>query len=168
MIFHPGETPDDSGRTMYQIQTIQPLPAIMPMPLVLPLRQRQSLVSPVGPFDDDSDSIISSSIVTVTNNNTFPFNLPVILVTSSPYLATSTDVVIGVNNTGLVPFSIVLPANPATGKFYIIKDVSGTAQAEPITVTAVGHLIDGSANATINANYGSITLVFNGLDWSII
>lgn len=140
----------------------------MPLPSlpIFPMQQRQStgpVFSPV--LEDDCDSFISSSIV---NNTIVSPLLPVVIVTTSPYQALSTDFFIGVNNTGLVPFSVVLPANPQTGKVYIIKDVSGTASTDPITVTAIGHTIDGAASATINTDYGSITLVFDGVEWSII
>lgn len=159
---------------MDQIQTIQPLASFLPIPTTLPIypiqrqSQQQQGFFPVTPaFDDGLDSVVSSSIVNVTNN-TFSGVFPVIVVTTSPYLATSSDTFIGVNNTGLVPFSVVLPANPVTGKFYFIKDVSGTAALHNITVTAIGHTIDGSVSALINTNYGSITLVFNGSEWSIV
>lgn len=156
---------------MDQIQSIQPLVTFLPIPPVFPVfptqRQQQGFVPVTPVFDDDCDSVVNSSIINVTNN-TFPGTLPVIIVTTSPFLASASDVFIGVNNTGLVPFSVVLPANPVTGKFYFIKDVSGTAATDNITVTAVGHTIDGSASAIINTNYGSITLVFNGIEWSIV
>lgn len=159
---------------MDQIQSIQPLVTFLPIPPVFPVfptqrqQQQQQQFNPVMPlFDDDCDSVVSSSIVNVTNN-TFSGVFPVIVVTTSPYLATSSDTFIGVNNVGLVPFSVVLPANPVTGKFYFIKDVSGTASTANITVTAIGQTIDGSASAIINADYGSITLVFNGIEWSIV
>lgn len=157
---------------MDQIQTIQPLVSFLPLPPfpVFPMQrqqQRQDFL-PVTPyFDDGVDSVVNSSVVNVTNNTTIG-TLPVIVVTTSPYIATSTDTFIGVNNTGLVPFSVVLPANPQTGKFYIIKDVSGTAATDTITVTAVGNTIDGSASAIINTSFGSITLIFDGVEWSVI
>lgn len=166
-----GTTPDVFlENTVDQYQTIQPLP-LLPLFPAAPFQSQQQRpgFAPVGtaPCFDDNDSF-SSSIISVNNTTINPGILPVIVVTTSPYLATPTDVVIGVNNTGLVPFSVVLPANPVTGKFYVVKDVSGTAAAFNITVTAVGHTIDGAASAIINTNFGSITLLFNGVNWSII
>jgi hypothetical protein len=62
----------------------------------------------------------------------------------------------------------VLPASP-TGTVFIVKDISGAAFTNNITVTATGGaLIDGAASALINTNYGSITLVFNGTQWNIV
>lgn len=156
---------------MDQIQSIQPLVTFLPIPPVFPVfqtqRQQQGFIPATPIFDDDCESVVNSSIINVTNN-TFPGSLPVIIVTTSPFLASSSDVFVGVNNINAAPFSVVLPANPVTGKFYIIKDISGTAATFPITVTAVGHTIDGAASATIDTNFGSITLVFNGVNWSIV
>lgn len=158
---------------MYQIQTIQPLVSFFPLPPSLPIfpmqrqQQRQEFIPATPCFNDDIDSIVNSSIINVTNN-TIISTLPVVITATSPFLATPSDAFIGVNNTGLVPFSVALPANPVTGKFYIIKDVTGTAAIDNITVTAVGHTIDGAASAVINTSFGSITLLFDGVEWSII
>lgn len=155
---------------MDQLQSIQPLLPIMPVTpslISFPIQQRQSFSPMVTPILDDFDSVISSSIVSVNSNNS-SLLVPVVIVTNSPYLGLSTDFFIGVNNVSAVPFSVVLPANPQTGKIYIVKDVLGTAQAENITITAVGHTIDGSSSAIINTNFGSITLVFDGAEWSLV
>ena len=155
---------------MDQIQSIRPLLPIMPLPSlpIFPVQQRQSLGPVFSPIlEDDCEPVINSSIISVNNTVVSPL-LPVVIVTSSPYLALAIDLFIGVNNTGLVPFSVVLPSNPQIGKVYIVKDVSGTAALDPITITAVGHTIDGSASATINTNFGSVTFVFNGANWNII
>lgn len=157
---------------MDQIQTIQPLmiiPSVIPRFTQAQGQQSQGFAPAASPvFGDGVDNVVSSSVVSVNSSTIFSGVIPATVVTTSPFFATTANVFIGVNNTGLVPFSVVLPANPVTGQTYIIKDVSGTAQAFPITVTAIGHTIDGSASATINTNYGSITLVFNGTDWSIV
>lgn len=95
-----------------------------------------------------------------------PGLVPVTIVTTTPYDAVLADYLIDVNVAE--PSSIVLPVSP-TGTVFIIKDISGAASTNPITVTASGGaLIDGSASALINTDYGSITLVFNGTEWSIV
>ena len=58
-------------------------------------------------------------------------------------------------------------ASPATGAKYIIKDNVGSAAANNITVTPSGKNIDGSASYVINVNYGSITIIYNGTEWSV-
>lgn len=92
--------------------------------------------------------------------------VPVTLVTTSPFTPTLTDYLLDVNFDGAS--SIVLPVSPI-GTVFIIKDISGTAGTNVITVSAIGGtLIDGSATALINTNYGSLTLIFNGTQWDIV
>ena len=93
--------------------------------------------------------------------------VPVTLVTTTPFTPTQADYLLDVNVAGLA--SILLPFSPV-GKVFIVKDISGAAATNPITVSAAGgvFLIDGSAGALINTNYGSITLIFNGSQWGII
>lgn len=94
-----------------------------------------------------------------------PGLVPVTVVTTSPFIATLTDYLIDVNVAA--PSSVILPFSP-TGTVFVVKDASGAASVNPITVTATGALIDGAASATINTDYGSITLIFNGTEWNIV
>jgi hypothetical protein len=90
----------------------------------------------------------------------------VTIVTTTPFTPALTDYVIDVNVAG--PSSVVLPVSP-TGTVFIVKDISGLALTNPITVTDVGGAtFDGAASASIDTNYGSITLVFNGTEWNIV
>lgn len=59
-------------------------------------------------------------------------------------------------------------ASPTTGQRHIIKDSVGSAATNNITVTPSGKNIDGAASSTINIAYGSITIVYNGTEWSIV
>jgi len=59
-------------------------------------------------------------------------------------------------------------ASPVTGTRYVIKDNVGSAAANNITITPSGKNIDGAASYTLNINYGSLTIVYNGSEWSII
>lgn len=90
--------------------------------------------------------------------------VPVTIVTATPYNVLLTDYVVEVNVAG--PSSIVLPVAPV-GTVFIVKDISGSASINTITVTATT-TIDGAAAATIDTNYGSITLIFNGAEWNIV
>jgi hypothetical protein len=87
------------------------------------------------------------------------------LVTTTPYIVAPTDEVVLVNVAG--PASVVLPTIPA-GKntaFYV-KDASGLALANPITITAVGGaLINGIGFALINGNYSHVQFVWDGTSW---
>lgn len=59
-------------------------------------------------------------------------------------------------------------ASPTTGQRHIIKDNVGTAATNNITVTPSGKNIDGAASFIISTNWGSITIVYNGSEWSVI
>lgn len=93
-----------------------------------------------------------------------PGLVPVTIVTTTPFNATTSQYFLGVNVAA--PASVVLPVSP-TGTVFIIKDIDGDALTNPITVTA-STTIDGSASATINSPYGSLQLVFNGTEWNIV
>jgi len=60
-------------------------------------------------------------------------------------------------------------ATAGVGYNYIIKDGAGTASTANITITANGSdTIDGSATATLQYNYESITIIWNGTAWNVI
>jgi hypothetical protein len=90
--------------------------------------------------------------------------VPVTNVTTTPFTPAATDYLLCVEIAGLA--SIVLPTS-VVGKVFVVKDCDGDANTNPITVTATGSTIDGSVSATIGVNYGSLTFVFNGTEWSI-
>lgn len=81
-------------------------------------------------------------------------------------VSATTDEVISVQVPGPVAVAATLPAG-VVGKVFTIKDGLGlAAPATPITITPNGaDTIDGAATATIDAPYGSLTLVFDGAQW---
>lgn len=80
----------------------------------------------------------------------------------------TTDDVVAVQVPGPVAVAVNLPAGVA-GKVITIKDGLGlAAPATPITVTPAAGTIDGAATATINAPFGSLTLVYDGVQWILI
>lgn len=91
--------------------------------------------------------------------------VPVTLVTTTPFTPTLSDYLLNVNVAG--PSSIVLPVSPI-GTVFIIKDISGAAFTNPITVTATAGTIDGTAIAVINVPFASLTVVYNGIQWIIL
>jgi len=91
-------------------------------------------------------------------------NLPVTLVDSATYSASNTDYFIGVIFDGNT--TITLPVG-TTGKIFIIKDSQGDALANPITVVALASTIDGQANYIIDSPWGSIGLIYNGIEWNV-
>lgn len=92
-------------------------------------------------------------------------NVPVSLVDAATYVPTADEYFLGVIYDGAV--TITLPAS-ITGKVYIIKDAVGDAQANPITIAATGSTIDTLASYTLNINWSSVTLVFNGIEWNVV
>lgn len=93
------------------------------------------------------------------------------IVNITPYPVALADQYLGVD-TSIGPVAIHLPdflpdvGTPTTGRAIIVKDELGQAAINPITIwvglPATG-LIDGVPNLVINTNYGSATMVCNGL-----
>ena len=90
-----------------------------------------------------------------------------IVVGQSPYTTLITDDVIAVASSGGA-ITIVPLGSPVTGTRYTIKDSTGNAAANNITVTPSGKNIDGAASFLITVNYGSITIVYSGTQWLVI
>lgn len=90
-------------------------------------------------------------------NNKYVFNQ----ITTSATLTNQHHVVL-VNGTGI---TITLPTLTAqdSGHVYKIKDISGDAYANPITISGT---IDGQSNGIINTDYGALELMFvDGIGW---
>jgi len=96
-----------------------------------------------------------------------PVNLLNFTVVTSNYIALTTDYIISVG-TLASSITITLPASPATGKSYIIKDANGSASAYNIIINGNGKLIDTISTYTISTNYSAVNLVYNGTKWMIV
>ena len=91
--------------------------------------------------------------------------IPVTIITDPTYTALASDYYIGVNRA--LPTTVNLPLAPV-GTVYIVKDVAGTSgEGAVITIQDVVP-IDGAVSAIINTNYGSLTFVSTGTEWSIV
>jgi hypothetical protein len=90
------------------------------------------------------------------------------LVNTSPYVVLSTDEFLGVDCSGGA-IQVNLPNAPATGRTYVIKDITGNAQTNNITVTTVGGvvLVDSAATYVMNTQYSSINVLFNGTKYLV-
>ncbi len=64
--------------------------------------------------------------------------------------------------------TVNLISSPTTGTTQVIKDGKGDALTNNITLTPAAGTIDGAATFIINANYGSVTIVYSGNEWSIV
>lgn len=85
-----------------------------------------------------------------------------------PYDVLASDYVILVDTS--VARTIRLPNAPTTNSVWIIKDATGSAGANNVTVTTVGGvvLIDGAASQPINTNYESFMVIFTGAAYSVL
>lgn len=150
---------------MYQYQRIQPYwAAIMPpieqfAPSGIPGIPQQNIIS-----DNDTYNIGSGTQIIGGDGNPSP--VTVTDVTTPTYTALATDYFLCVD-TATAPVTITL-ATGILGTVYVVKDCSGDAATNNITIQGTGgQLVDGST-ATINSPYGSISLIFNGTEWSIV
>lgn len=102
--------------------------------------------------------------ITVSATGTTTLTVTTVNFAASPYTVLSTDEFLAVQSSGGA-ISILLPNAPATGRVYTIKDVSGVASTNSISITTVGGavLIDGVTTTKILGNYGSINVLFNGV-----
>lgn len=82
------------------------------------------------------------------------------------YTVNSTDQFIDV--TSNAPVQIILPSSTVVGRLIIIKDRSGTATTNHITVTAGGTTIDLATTYTMAGNFDAISLLYDGgANWEI-
>lgn len=87
-------------------------------------------------------------------------------ITSDTVIADSdTFVVLGVDTTAARSITLPSAALVAAGRIYMIKDRTGSAATNTITILPDGSdSIDGAASATITSEYGSRFLITNGVD----
>jgi len=65
--------------------------------------------------------------------------------------------------------TVTLPSGATNGQVFVIKDESGNAGTDNITIATAGaETIDGAATRVISANYGTVTVYFNGSNYFII
>lgn len=106
---------------------------------------------------------------TITISTAGPEILGVRIAVVTPVtVVAATDEVVSIEVPGPVAVAVTLPAG-VTGQVFYLKDGLGlAAPATPITITPAAGTIDGAATATINAPYGSLTLVYSGVEWKLI
>lgn len=104
----------------------------------------------------------------VTISTAGPDIVAVRIAVATPDTVLVTDEVVSIEVPGPVAVAVNLPAG-VTGQVFNIKDGLGLASAAtPITITPAAGTIDGAATAVINTPYGSLTLVYSGVEWKII
>ena len=94
--------------------------------------------------------------------------LAVRIATATPVAVTNTDDVVSVQVSPASAVAVNLPAG-VSGRVFNIKDGLGNASIlDPITITPAAGTIDGAATAVINVPFGSLTLVYDGVQWLLI
>lgn len=149
---------------MYQYQNITPYWSLLMPPIErlapagIPGIPQQQIVS-------DNDNINIGSGNQIINGGGNPSPVTVTQVTTATYTALATDYFLCVDVAA--PVTITLPTG-VLGTVYVIKDCDGDATTNNITIQGTGgQLVDGSTGV-INIPYGSISLIFNGTEWSIV
>ena len=88
-------------------------------------------------------------------------NINFVKITTATYTIKVDDLLVGMNVSQAS--AVTLPLKPPIGTNYIIKDISGNASNNNITVNAQSpNLIEGSGSTVINNNYGIRKLIYDG------
>lgn len=107
-----------------------------------------------------------ANTVTITSNGLALE--PVRIATTTPDTVLATDSIVSYQLAAPGAVAVALPAG-VTGTVYYLKDGTGDAATNTITITPNGaETIDDAATATINTNYGALTLAYTGAKWEII
>jgi hypothetical protein len=86
----------------------------------------------------------------------------------SPYAVTATDYFISCDTSGGA-ITILLPNAPTQYDQYVIKDRTGNASSNNVTVTTVGGIVtlDGVTSQLFTDGYDSLEMIFNGTSYEI-
>jgi hypothetical protein len=117
-------------------------------------------------FNSADFSVDANGFVSIANFS--PFSYVQINHASSPYTASSTDYYISADPTAGT-ITIKLPNSPTLYREFTIKDRTGQASTNNISVTTVGGsvTIDGQTTYTMAGNYDAIQLIFNGTSYEV-
>lgn len=89
--------------------------------------------------------------------------------TAGDLVVAAGDYIIGVTSTAAArTITLPDPAVVGAGKTYRVKDESGGAAANNITIQGAAGNVDGAANVVINTNYGSKDFYTNGINWFVV
>jgi hypothetical protein len=86
-----------------------------------------------------------------------------LLIDTPTYIVDGDEYYMGVNYAG--PVTITLPISPSSGRMIIIKDESGHAETNPITVQ--GNVDNDAGGFIIQINNGAIQLIYRS-GWRIV
>jgi len=114
-------------------------------------------------YDTDDDGVVDTAESMDATSRT------AVTVAMSPYTVLATDTILQTaSTTGVI--GLTLPAG-VDGKTYIVKDGSGSAGTNAVTITPDGaERIEGAATYVINSNYQAIELYYDSAstDWKVL
>lgn len=83
------------------------------------------------------------------------------------YAMAVADRVVVVNKTAGSATAVTLPSSPTAWATYLVKDGTGDAGTNPITISGTA-TIDGAPSFVISTGWACVSLVFTGVQWSIV
>jgi len=107
-----------------------------------------------------------TSTLTISNTGTTTINYT--NVATTPYVVLPTDDYLSVDCSG-GPITVELPNSTTTGRVIIIKDRTGNAFTNNISITTVGGAvtIDGVTTAVQNTNRFALQVIFNSANYEV-
>lgn len=120
-------------------------------------------VMPSVPTELQDDTYYSTP---TANYNLFPGGQVVNAVyPAGNYTVLRTDYFIGVDTTSTR--TITLPTNALNNQIFCIKDISGQAATNPITIQGNGKTIEGASSFLVSTNFSSVFLIQKDSTWLI-
>jgi hypothetical protein len=113
----------------------------------------------------DSASILTSATGSTVTVHFTPFIRDI---STTPYVVVSIDFFLAVDASGS-PITIHMPNTTTTGRVFVVKDWKGQANLNNIIITTPGGvaLFDGFTSYTMNAQYQSVNLIFDGTNYQL-
>jgi hypothetical protein len=121
----------------------------------------------VNVIGGDGIEVTGDDLNTLTISSTGIF-FTYINVNTTPYVVLDTDVYLSID-TSVSPIEIQLPDSALLGEPFFIKDRTGNADVNNITLTTVSGIIDIDAAPTfvMDSSYQSVSIVGNGTNYEI-
>ena len=106
----------------------------------------------------------TANVITIAGSGSLTYTN----VAATPYIVLTTDQYLSVDSSGGA-ITVELPNAATLGKVYVVKDRTGSAAANNITVTTVGGAvnIDAATTFVMNTAYEAISIIGNGTTYEI-
>lgn len=160
-----------SGKHVSKKRTGADVPIWDQVPTVGDVKGPSSSINNTIPkFSGVSGKAITNSQILIDDDDiiTYPAAYNVKRVTRAVSANSAGETLIAVTDTS-APRTITLDNDDKeAGRIIIVKDESGGAGSNPITVVPESGTIDGASSVIIGANYGSQTFYSNGTNWFVL